>query len=295
MPTSFASCIARILIVSLIFSSSVLSFGCASRDVEKYGPRIVQVDKYPECYREIGLLRQSEASVVKTSILGAVLGALAGAVIGVTAGKKDGKSAALGAIAGVLVGATAGYKIGESQKKVEDDRLRAQYVAQLDEDIQTISREVGAAKVARNCYDAQFKVALAQFKKGEIGKEEFAARYKEISDGLTEAAQILGKVGSATEIIAKEYREAVEKRADVLEIPKTALHSQKGRTQKGRTGKKVDRATKKKLDTDDGKQLTKMAAQADSLDQSNTNIKEEEKRLQERLLAHRQLAEDAMS
>ncbi len=178
--------------------------GCAS----KYGEQKTKVNYYPQCYSPIKQLREDENLVAKSTATGAVTGALAGAVIGgLTTGKVEG--AVVGAAAGGAVGAAGGYAYGKHQQQKRDAEFFKKYATALDEDIESMGRTIGAAKVARKCYNDQFKQLIADYKSGRITAKERDERYKEIRTGLQEVSFILQQKYDDMSAKDAEYEKAL--------------------------------------------------------------------------------------
>ncbi len=198
--------------------------GCAS----KYGEQKTKVHYYPQCYSPIKQLREDENLVAKSTATGAVTGALAGAIIGALAtGKVEG--AVAGAAAGGVVGAAGGYAYGKHQQQKRDAEFFKKYANALDEDIESIGRTMGAAKVARQCYNEQFKKLIADYKSGRITARERDNRYKEIRSGLQEVSFILQQKYDDMSAKDAEYAKALAD--DYTKAPATKKTYKKENTQ----------------------------------------------------------------
>lgn len=185
----------------LLLTLCLLSAGCAS----KYGPRITQVNYYPQCYRPVAELRQDEGSVNTSTGVGAAGGALLGALVGgLATGKWEG--AAVGAVAGAAGGAVAGHAYGTSQQRHRDREKLAAYLRQIDGDTAGMNRATAAARLATRCYDRQFQEAAAALRAGRMTRQDFTDRYTEIRSGLEETSHILNATASAMAEKDEEYR-----------------------------------------------------------------------------------------
>lgn len=248
-----------------------LASGCAS----KYGAQTTTVQYYPDCYSPIGELRQSEHRAEKSAAGGAVAGAALGALIGYLAtGKASG--AAVGAAAGGIAGGAAGGIYGSQAQKSEDAAKLAEYNAQLDGNIQEANRATAAAKVARQCYERQFKVAAAEFKAKRLTRDQFNGRYIEVTNGMEEAAGILGMINRNNSEIAAEYNRALQQ--------ETARAS-------ASSGRKSSRAAKQA----ETQHVTQMQRKNAAMQRSLQEGQDEEKLLLQRLSATHQQARDLMS
>lgn len=249
----------------------LLSTGCAS----KYGAQMTTVNHYPDCYAPISELRQSEYRAEKSAAGGAVAGAALGALIGYLATGK-GSGAAVGAATGAVAGGAAGGIYGSQAQKSEDAARLAEYNSQLDGNIREANKATAAAKVARQCYERQFKVAAAEFKAKRLTKDQFNSRYIEVTNGMEEAASILGQVNRNNSEIAAEYNRAL----------------QQERARASSSGKKTAQAAPS---AEQRRQLSQMQNKNTVMQRSVKESQEEEKLLLQRLSATHQQAKDLMS
>ena len=291
-------------IVAALLLCTVAVTGCSS----KYGAQQTKVNHYPDCYDPIAELRKSEYGVEKSTAAGAVLGGLLGALGGyIATGKAEG--AVIGAAAGAAVGAAGGYYQGKTSQDAEDQARMDQYSAELDANINEIDKSTAAAKVARMCYERQFAVAVSEFKAGHITKEQFNSRYTEVSSGLEEAAFILGENNKYSEKVAGQYRQAVNNEAERMGVPQQALNKKKkpaasnansgSKTAAAKPQPKMTKAEERQaaaqLNTDEGKQLSKLNEKTENIERSVEASQEEERLMRERLAATHKAAEDLMS
>lgn len=165
--------------------------GCAS----KYGEQTTKVNHYPQCYQPIADLRTDEHSVGKSTATGAAIGALGGALIGLLA-TGNARGALAGAAVGAGTGALAGFAYGKNQQAKRDEAFYAKYAQDLDARTRGLERSAAAAEVACQCYDREFKYAVAEFKAGRMGKLELEQRYEEIRSGLQEVSRMLASAES---------------------------------------------------------------------------------------------------
>lgn len=188
----------------LLLAGSLLLPGCASR----YGEQKTKVNYYPQCYQPVAQLRQDEGGAGKSTAVGAAGGALLGALIGgLATGKVEG--ALIGAAAGGATGAVAGNIYGKSQEKSRDAAYLQAYSQQLGSEAAGMNRATAAAKLASRCYDEQFRLAVNQFKAGQITRLEFQDRYNEIRSGLEETSFILYNTAMTMEQKDQEYQQAL--------------------------------------------------------------------------------------
>lgn len=183
-----------------LLAGSLLFSGCTSR----YGEQKTRVNYYPQCYEPVAKLRQDENSTGKSTAAGAAGGALLGALIGgLATGKVEG--ALVGAVAGGAAGAVGGNIYGKSQEKQRDANYLAEYNRQMGAEAASMNRATAAAKLATKCYDQQFKLAVDQFKAGQLTRLELQDRYSEIRSGLEETAFILKDTSVAMAQKDSEY------------------------------------------------------------------------------------------
>lgn len=188
----------------VLLAGSLLFTGCTSR----YGEQKTKVNYYPQCYEPVAQLRQDENSTGKSTAAGAAGGALLGALIGgLATGKVEGALA--GAVAGGAAGAVGGNIYGKSQEKKRDAAYLAEYNQQMGAEAASMNRATAAAKLATKCYDQQFKLAVGQFKAGQITRLELQDRYNEIRSGLEETAFILKDTSVAMAKKDSEYSQVL--------------------------------------------------------------------------------------
>ena len=183
-----------ILVGGLLFS------GCTSR----YGEQRTRVNHYPQCYEPVAQLRKDENTTGTSTAAGAAGGALLGALIGgLATGKVEGALA--GAVAGGAAGAVGGNIYGKSQERQRDAAYLAEYNRQMGAEAASMNRATAAAKLATKCYDQQFKLAVNQYRAGQITRLELQDRYSEIRSGLEETSYILKDTSAAMAQKNNEY------------------------------------------------------------------------------------------
>ena len=206
--------------VGLLVMVAMLLGGCAS----KYGPQITNVKYYRDCYQPISDLREAEKSFNRTVAGSVAGGAIAGAMIGLLiTGKASGAIA--GAVAGGVAGGAMGYALAKQRQIADDNQRMASYLQDLDGDITGIDRVTAAARLARQCYDKQFELAVAEFKAGHLTRPELDERYLEISNGSTEAGKILGVVVTSGAEKQAQYQAALTEEAKLAkrDVPDPTL------------------------------------------------------------------------
>ena len=227
--------------------------GCGS----KYGAQTTAVVNYPQCYAPINELRQAESSMESSVATGAILGSLLGAVVGYAAtGKASG--AAVGAVAGAGVGSVAGHATAKSQER---DML-ARHLSQLQGDISGVDNVTAAGRLAIQCYDKEFKSALASFKAGRLTRDQLRSRYAEITSGTQEALSLMGSTIQDARAREGQYQAALNEAA----------------AKEGRTPPPVVRPASKSKPRQQAKpqdDLTRVAAQTGTLIQSRENLETE--------------------
>ncbi len=188
--------------VITIFLSLFLLQGCAS----KYGPQTTTVSYYPMCYQPVQQLRNEESNINTSTAGGAAIGAILGAVVGgLATGKAEG--AVAGAAIGGVAGAISGHAYSSAKAKNRTKEFLRQYSGQLHEEAVHMSRANAAAKAAANCYNKEFRSAIAAAKAGRISKIELTNRYEEIRAGLQETSRILKANYDSTWEKDQEYRQ----------------------------------------------------------------------------------------
>lgn len=208
----------KLALLIVIFSLAGLFLnGCAS----KYGPQTTVVNHYPDCYQPIAEIRASEFMVEESTVAGVVVGALAGALIGYAAGGGR------GAVVGGTMGAVTGGIIANQYARIaqeRDDLLRLQYYSlHLEETVQGMDATTAAAKVARQCYERQFEVAVAEFQNGHISREQFQSRFTEVSSGLEEASRVLGMTIDSVAEVSTAYENALAQESERLNVDAATL------------------------------------------------------------------------
>lgn len=243
--------------------------GCAS----KYGAQTTQVNHYPDCYTPINELRQNEFVVQKSVAGGAAAGALLGALVGYAAtGKASGAIA--GAAVGGVAGGTAGGLYADSNQKSNDAQRLSEYNAQLAGSIRETDKATAAARVARQCYENKFTAAASDFKAGRLTRDQFDARYREVAQGLEEAANILGEANKNSSQLVADYNKAVTQESTRVAAKPAAARSTK---------------------TAETQQVAQLRQKTTTMQRSVSAGAEEERLLRERLAATHQQAKDLMS
>ena len=281
------------LFLSLFLAVAMLSGGCTS----KYGTQATQVNHYPDCYAPIKELRDNEFAVQKGVAAGAVGGAILGALIGYAATGK-----ASGAVAGAAVGGVAGGTAGgvyASQRQDQNDAARlAEYNARLDGGISEMNKASAAARLARQCYDRQFTVAASEFKAGHISREQFNSRYLEVTQGMEEAANILGQANQQSAEVLATYNRALDEEAKRQNVSSEQVRaSAKAKKAKKPAASKAPATsqTPAASQTSEAAQLDRMAERTSTMEASVNTSREEERLLRERLAATHKQAQDLMS
>lgn len=271
---------ARSLLILLLFC--VLSAtGCAS----KYGTQTTTVNHYPDCYAPINELRKSEFAVEKSTATGAVVGGVLGAIVGLAASGGKASGAAIGAATGAVAGGAVGYGVGKSKQSSDDSALLAEYNSRLDGSIRETDKATAAARLARQCYERQFTVAVSEFKAKRISREQFNSRYQEVISGMEEAANILGTANRNSAQVAAAYNRAIDEESNKRGVSSASV----------RSSAKTKRPSPELNKTADGRELSRMAEKTDRMDQSVSAGQQEERLLRERLAATKQQAADLMS
>lgn len=217
----------RYAVCGLLLMLAVLASGCAT---SRYGEQITTVNHYPQCYEPIQALRDADSDFNKTVAASTVVGVLGGALIGFLAtGKAEG--AAIGAAAGGVAGAGVGYAKARQERIADDNKRMASYLVDIDGDISGIDRATAAARVARDCYNKQFALAIADYKAGRITREDLTSRYSEIKNGCTEAGAILGSMIATTEDKERDYQTALQSEAKREGRPVPVVASQSAQSE----------------------------------------------------------------
>jgi outer membrane lipoprotein SlyB len=258
-------------VLCLLLASLLPVTGCASR----YGTQKTAINHYPDCYAPINELRQSENTAPKYAAGGAAAGALLGALAGYLAtGKASG--ALVGGAAGAVAGGAAGGIYGKQRQDQDDAALLASYNSQLDAGIREVDKATAAAKLARQCYERQFTVAASEYKAGRLNKEQFNARYVEVTSGMEEAASILGASNRKNAEVTAEYQRALQQ-----EQTRATSAGQQGQT--------------RQAPREDQQQITELRNKTKAMQRSVSAGEEEERLLLQRLSMTHKQAQDLMS
>ena len=268
-----------------VLAALLLANGCTS----KYGSQITDVNHYPNCYAPIAELRADEKNVQTGTGAGAAIGAFMGALVGYAAtGKASG--AVAGAATGAVVGGLAGYGIAK-HKTESDAKVRlANYAEAVGQDVNQMDVATASASKARQCYEAAFDTARADFKNKRISAAEFEARYKEIRSGLLETANILDNISINMTEKDKEYREALAWEAQQREmpVPDPAVYTVGSSASKGKS------KTKQPVKASSDPELDAMARQNASFINSQSSLDKEKEATQAAIDVFDQNAHDLM-
>lgn len=268
-----------------VLAALLLANGCTS----KYGSQITDVNHYPNCYAPIAELRADEKNVQTGTGAGAAIGAFMGALVGYAAtGKASG--AVAGAATGAVVGGLAGYGIAK-HKTESDAKVRlANYAEAVGQDVNQMDVATASASKARQCYEAAFDTARADFKNNRISAAEFEARYKEIRTGLLETANILDNISINMTEKDKEYREALAWEAQQREmpVPDPAVYTVGSSASKGKS------KTKQPVKASSDPELDAMARQNASFINSQSSLNKEKEATQAAIDVFDQNAHDLM-
>ena len=268
-----------------VLAALLLANGCTS----KYGSQITEVNHYPNCYAPIAELRADEKNVQTGTGAGAAIGAFMGALVGYAAtGKASG--AVAGAATGAVVGGLAGYGIAK-HKTESDAKVRlANYAEAVGQDVNQMDVATASASKARQCYEAAFDTARADFKNKRISAAEFEARYKEIRSGLLETANILDNISINMTEKDKEYREALAWEAQQREmpVPDPAVYTVGSSASKGKS------KTKQPVKASSDPELDAMARQNASFINSQSSLDKEKEATQAAIDVFDQNAHDLM-
>lgn len=278
---SARTALSALLLTALLVPALCLA-GCAS----KYGTQTTKVSHYPDCYSPINELRQNEFYAQKSAAGGAVAGALLGGLIGYLA-TGDASGAAVGAAVGGIAGGAAGGIYGSHQQEQNDRARLEQYNASLDGNIREVNKATAAARVARQCYERQFTVAASEYQAGHITREQFNSRYLEVTQGLEEAANILGEANRNSAQVAKEYDRAINQEAQ------RASQTQ----QSAGSGKKsaASSGTSASSSSGQNRQVADLRKKSTTMQSSVDAGQEEERLLRQRLTTTHQQARDLLS
>ena len=269
----------KIIFIALMLCA-LATAGCAS----KYGKQTTKVAHYPDCYAPIQELRKTEFAVEKSTAAGAVIGGVVGAITGLIASGGKASGAIVGGAIGAAGGGAIGYGLGKSNQDSSDSARLAEYNSRLDSGIRETNKATAAAKLARQCYERQFTVAVSEYKSKHINKEQFRQRYTEVLSGLEEAANILGQANKNSSQVVTAYNKAIEKESEGRGVPSTTV----------RTAAR-QKKTPSNLNNEEGRQLTRMAEKTNTMEKSVAASQQEERLLRERLASTRKQAEDLMS
>lgn len=194
-----------VVVVTMILS--FLVSGCASQ----FGKQTTVVNYYPECYEPIAKLRQEEKSFVTNIAAGALIGAAAGAIIGgLVAG---GRGALIGAGIGAVAGGGIGAAVAKYNQVKNDQQRRAMLSRDMATEAATLDRVGVSAALATKCYKEQFERLLADYKAGNMPKEEFQARSVEIITALNEISTITKNFNGEAAKRLEQYQTVMDNEA----------------------------------------------------------------------------------
>lgn len=267
-----ARCLVLVLLAALLCVP-----GCAN----KYGVQKTSVQYYPDCYEPITELRSSENTGRNFAAGGAAAGAALGALIGYGSSRKA-SGALIGGAIGAIAGGAAGGIYGQHAQDKNDAALLADYNARLDGGIAETNKATAAAKMARQCYERQFATAASEYKAGRLSREEFNARYVEVTSGMEEAAEILGMTNRKSAETAQTYAQA-------LQQEKQRVSSERKAGGKTRTSQAQAQAQTR------NQNINTIQKKTTEMQRSVSAGEEEERLLLQRLSVTHQQARDLMS
>jgi len=178
--------------------------GCAS----KYAQQTTVVNQYPQCYSPIEELRIAESNFQSTVVTTTAISTLLGAAIGFLS-TGDARGAVIGAAAGAASGLAIGYAKAKRDEHQDTNARMASYLRDLDGDINGLNEVTAAARLAIQCYNREFQIALSEFKSKTITRAQLDTRYYEILSGTQEAERIMGVAITNTEPREEQYQAAV--------------------------------------------------------------------------------------
>ena len=256
-----------------ILASLVLLTGCAS----KYGQQITDVVYYPQCYSPIAELRKDESNYRTTMATSTVVGALLGALGGYAATGNT-KGTLIGAGAGAAGGAAVGYMTAEAEEERNTNKRMSGYMQSLEGDISNLNAIKASAKMALQCYDREFKQAVAAYKGKRISRVDLDNRYGEIKNGSTEASRILGEAIDSTVSKEQQYQAALNDETERRNQPVTTTASTSAAKKPAKTTSRQSTAQTKPtqpakvVTTSNDPELAQMARKTQNLSQERQSL-----------------------
>ncbi|MDR1165578.1 MAG: hypothetical protein LBO66_06840 [Deltaproteobacteria bacterium] len=156
------------------------------------------VNYYQKCYEPIKQLRDNEDKLKGDVMKGVAAGAMAGFITVLIASDGNWRAALLGAVIGAAAGATVAYLVSNEIQSQEQEARFAAYNETMDVDISNISMAVKSARLARACYDREYKALERNYKAGRVPQPEMVERLAELRDGMGEVTEVLKKYNDVT-------------------------------------------------------------------------------------------------
>lgn len=175
----------------------------------------VKADWYPRCHEPLAYLQARSGSggmgqaATAGAIQGGVISGIAGAIIGAIAGAPFRAGTVLGSVgAGAAIGGIAGAASHAGGNTREDNRRMAEYLEQIDGNIEGMDIVKAAATVSSQCYNREFSSLLENLK--SMPRAEAQKRFEEILAGHTEAMQLLNEPANNF-LLESQYQQAAQK------------------------------------------------------------------------------------
>lgn len=202
-----------------------LSVSCAFAAPYGAQPRYRQAALfYPKCAKPLHDLQRSrsqQGNAAQGAAVGAGFGLLTGLLCVLAADEK--KHCIAPTIAATAAGGAIGALYQSKQGTTDDTRRMAEYLEELEGDIEGLDMVTAAARVSLQCYDLQADGLLHyDLPRRLVSREEARARFAEIQRGRAEAMRVLGIAEERGSRIEREYQMALNKEEENLRRPHPA-------------------------------------------------------------------------
>ena len=214
---SFSSLALIAVLLPVLSVSCVLAAPCGAQ------PRYRQAAPlfYPKCAKPLHDLHRSRAqqsNAAQGAAVGAGFGLLTGMLCLLAA--EDKKHCIAPTIAATAAGGAIGALYQSKQGTTDDTRRMAEYLEELEGDIEGLDMVTAAARVSLQCYDLQADGLLHyDLPNRLVSRDEARARFAEIQRGRAEAMRVLGIAEERGGRIEREYQMALNKEAEHLRRP----------------------------------------------------------------------------
>ena len=197
--------------LSLFFLFFLIITGCSS----KTNVQLPNTRYYPNCAEPLEYVSKNNvdepSSVGRGMAAGGLLSGLASIIVGALSGNLRGSNVLIGVAAGTAVGGMVGGASGVSAAAKKNNKKMAEYLEQIDGDIEDITTvKQAAGTLSLQCYNKKYQTLLQDIRRHAITNNAAQAHFDEILAGTKAAAQLIDKPNN-TEIMKKGFDEAMRK------------------------------------------------------------------------------------